>query len=110
MRKYLRELYKKPEYHKKNFALFISGAVTLFIFSIWSMVMFGNKESKLAQKSEESAAGEVITPLRSARMNLGSSLEAIRRAFDEVKGGLEEVNVESKYEDLRNGALDKYYE
>ena len=51
MRKYLAELHKKPDHHKKQFALLASGTITLFTFGVWSPATFGINQELVANDS-----------------------------------------------------------
>ncbi len=87
MDKYLTKLYKKPDHHKKRFALLTSGVVTLFIFGVWSLATFGVgdiSEATIAEKNE-------VSPFESLRTNLAASLEGIRDSFEELKDGALDV-------------------
>ncbi len=109
MRKYLAELYKKPDHHKNRFALLVSGVITLFIFGIWSLTLFGNSGSKVADgNSISNKADEEVSPFQSIRINLGSSLEAIKNSFDGLRNSLDTVDFETEYKDMRDGALKSY--
>lgn len=109
MRKYLAELHKKPDEHKKRFALLVSGAVTLFIFGIWSLTIFGTSGEKIAENDSVFQKGsEEVSPLQSIRMNLGTSLEAIKGIFGGLKNNLDSVDLETGYKDMRDGALNTY--
>ena len=106
MRRYFRELHKKSERHKKSFALFISGGVTLLIFSVWSAVEFGGQEN-LALETNNESQGEV-TPFESLWGNVASSFEALRGSTRGIKEGVESINLELEYEEMRNSALESY--
>lgn len=107
MRRYLSELRKKPDHHKRNFAFFVSGAATLLIFGVWSAVNFGGDREIATSNDEKPIAGEV-SPLESMRMNLGSSIEAIRSGFGGIKQGVEDINLQLEYEEMRDEALESY--
>jgi len=109
MKRYLAELYKKPDHHKKRFALLASGTITLFIFGAWSLAVFPPKADQPLSggKNNDSNVSEV-SPFQSIRMNLATSLEAIRNSFEELKVGLEAVDFEAEYKEMRDGALDTY--
>lgn len=102
MRKYLAELHKKPDHHKRQFALLASGTITLFIFGIWSIATFGINTKIIAEAENE------VSPFQSLRMNVAASLEALRGNFGELKSGLKAVDFEAKYQEMREGALDVY--
>lgn len=106
MRRYIQKLRQKPDHHKRNFAFLVSGTVTLIIFGVWSAVNFGG-EAKLADEGSSRTTGEV-SPLESMRMNLGSSIEAIREGFGGVQEGIEGINLQLEYEEMRNEALESY--
>ncbi|MGB3922070.1 MAG: hypothetical protein WBL19_02185 [Minisyncoccia bacterium] len=106
MRRYIQKLRQKPDHHKRNFAFLVSGTVTLIIFGVWSAVNFGG-ETKLADESGSRVTGEV-SPLESMRMNLGSSIEAVRSGIGGIKDGVEDINLQLEYEEMRNKALESY--
>ncbi|MFZ2484743.1 MAG: hypothetical protein WAX80_00500 [Minisyncoccia bacterium] len=109
MRKYLATLYQRPDHHKKQFALLASSTITLFIFGIWSLTTFGirsTSESTVAVVEVEKQ--DEVSPLQPLRDNLASGLDALRSSFGELKAGLKSVDIESEYENLRDGALDVY--
>ncbi|MEK7176889.1 MAG: hypothetical protein AAB719_01130 [Patescibacteria group bacterium] len=108
MRKYLSELYKKPDHHKNRFALLVSGAVTLFIFGIWSLTLFGNDGSQVADANLSNNANEEVSPFESVRINLGTSLQAFKNSFNDIKNNLNTIDFESEYEEMRDGALNTY--
>lgn len=101
MDKYLAKLHKKPNHHKKRFALLASGTITLFIFGVWSLATFGIGKEIVATEGE-------VSPFQSLRLNLALSLEALGNNFGELKANLRAVDFESEYREMRNGALDSY--
>ena len=108
MRRYLYELHRKPDDHKKRVALMFSGAITLLIFGIWSLAVFGTSGEKLANKDIKSDKVQEVSPFQSIRMNLASSFESVRASFGGLKGSLETVDLEAEYEDMRDNALSNY--
>ena len=82
MRKYLAELHKKPDHHKRQFALLASGTITLFIFGIWSIATFGINTKIIAETENE------VSPFQSLRMSMAASFEALRGNFGELRSGL----------------------
>jgi len=100
MRKYLAELHKKPDHHKKQFALLASGTITLFIFGVWSLATFGINEGIVAKDE----AG----PFQSFRSNVASSLEAIKSNFGQLKDGFKTMDFKTEYQEMKNGALNIY--
>ena len=103
MRKYFRELHKKPDHHKKRFALLASSTVTLFIFGVWALVNFGAENEVVAQETQ-------VSPLESFSASIASSFEAIHDSFMELKDGINinQDTIEGGYKELRNEALDTY--
>ena len=103
MRRYLAKLQKKPDHHKKQFALLASTTITLFIFGIWSLATFGVNTRIVTEENE-------VSPFQSLGTNLASSLEALKGSFGALKSGLKTVDFETKYQEMRDGALDIYGE
>ena len=103
MRRYLAKLQKKPDHHKKQFAFLASTTITLFIFGIWSLATFGVNTRIIAEENE-------VSPFQSLGTNLASSLEALKGSFGALKSGLKTVDFETKYQEMRDGALDIYGE
>lgn len=112
MRRYLAELHTKPDHHKRRFALFASSTITLFIFGVWSLATFGVNDKIIARNNVSVPSTRVesneISPFQSLRLSLAASLEAIRGSFRELKTGLEAINIETEYRELRDGALNIY--
>ena len=106
MRKYLSTLHQRPDHHKRRFALLTSGAITLFIFTVWSFVNFGT----LGTESQAVALSETneVSPFQSLRESLASSFEAFRDTAVEIKDVLKTVDIEVKYGEMKEGALDTY--
>ena len=107
MGKYLNELYKKPDHHKKRFALLSSLTITLFIFGIWSLATFGISDTKIVANAN---VNEEVGPFQSLRMNLASSFDALKSSFGELKTGVEAIDLEAEYTDMRDEALETYGE
>lgn len=92
MDKFLAALHKKPDHHKKRFALLVSGTITLFIFGIWSLVTFPPKTNQpIAGDSNNGSNVSEVSPFESLRMSLGSSFEALQTSFQELKNGTLEI-------------------
>ena len=112
MRKYLAELHKKPDHHKRHFALLASSTITLFIFGFWSLVTFGTNDEIIAENENTPTLSvqrdDEVSPFESLRMSLAASLEALRGNFVELKSGMEAIDFESEYKEMRDGALDVY--
>lgn len=86
MENFLERLHKKPDHHKKRFALLASSTITLFIFALWSLATFGiNRESVITKTETE------VGPLESFRSSLASSFEALRSSLEDLKNGTLEI-------------------
>ena len=114
MRKYLAQLHKKPDHHKKQFAFLVSGTITLFIFGVWSLATFGMNDGVIV-KNDTSSTGTIskmteseVTPFQSFRSNLASSLDALKINFGELKRSFETMNLETEYKEMKDGALNIY--
>jgi len=109
---YLSELHRKPDRHKKRFALLASGTITLIIFGVWSMVNFGTGLGVTAD-SRQSSGAEVaessgISPFESLRLNLAASIEGLRSNLKGLKAGLDALDLEAGYNEMKNRALNIY--
>ena len=104
MRKYLTTLHTRSNRHKKRFALLVSSFFTLFIFGMWSLVNFGTSPSVVAEKEKVNEIG----PFQSIRANLASSFDALNASFDDLKTGFQSIDVNDKYQEMRDNALDIY--
>ena len=123
MRKYLSTLHEKPAGHKKRFALLTSGAITLFIFGVWSLATFGmngigiNKEIFTRKDDVPTPSVRVeneVSPLGSLYKSLVASVGTLLDSFGELKTsletGLERVDLEAEYKKVEMGTLEIYGE
>ncbi|MEX2013894.1 MAG: hypothetical protein WD896_00885 [Parcubacteria group bacterium] len=117
MRRYLAELYKKPDHHKRQFAFLTSSTLTLFIFGVWALATFGTNTGTIAKvedgKSSKSAplvvrAGKEVSPFQSVSMSLAASFQALKNSLGELKSGFRNIDLEAEYKEMREGALDIY--
>jgi len=109
MKRYLAELHKKSDYHKKRFAFLASGAVTLFIFGAWSLVIFPPRvDPSLALGKSEDAKVSEVSPFQSLGINLAASISALRDSFKGLEAKLKDIDFETNYIDIRKEALDTY--
>lgn len=88
MRHYLATLHKKPDHHKRRFALLVSGSVTVLIFTVWALVTFGPQGSWADNSKTSERAHQEVGPLESIRMNVSSSLDSIQYSFEGLKGNV----------------------
>jgi len=112
MRKYLAELHKKPDHHKKQFALLASGTITLFIFGVWSLATFGVNSNGVVADNNISNVSTVseseMGPLQSFGSSVASSWEAIKNSFGQLQDGLKTINFDTEYQEMKDGALKTY--
>ncbi len=78
---YFSTLHRQPPEHKRFFAIFVSGAITVFIFGIWSLVKFGGGAEVVAQNENINEVG----PFESFSSNIAGSLQALKDSFVELK-------------------------
>ncbi len=103
MYKYLDKVREKPAHHRRRFAFLTSSTITLFIFGIWSLAMFGGSGgSTVADSRDENS------PFESFTANVGSALDTFKSDFDNVWEKVESVDLESEYSEMRQDALDTY--
>ena len=113
MKQYLRTIHQRSPAHKKRFALAVSGCVTLTIFGVWSFVVFGNKNPILAENPNPSVAvvsvsadnSNVSSPFDDISSGIAGVFEAIKNQFGQVKQSVNSIDVQNKYEEVRNQAL-----
>lgn len=114
MENFLNKLHKKPDHHKKMFALLSSATITLFIFGIWSLANFGISDQSIVATNSDSSdqvnTSSEVSPIQSIRMSLASSFEALKSSFGELKNSVKSIDLESEYLDMRDGALETYGE
>lgn len=103
MRRYLAELHKKSDHHKRRFALLASGTITLFIFGVWSLATFGVDTRPIAEsKSQE------IGPFQLFARNMANSFEALKGTFGAIKSSFKGVDFEAEYQEMKKDTLDIY--
>lgn len=108
---YFAELHRRPDHHKKRFAFLTSLTITLFIFSIWSLAVFGVSDNKIVVSNEPVIISETENetgPFKAFYLNLASSFSAIGTSFKELKNGVETINIESGYTEMRDNSLEIY--
>ena len=105
MRQYLATLHKRPVHHKKRFALVTAGSFTLLIFAIWALATFGREAPTTASANQ---AIEEANPFGSLWRGIGAGWESLINSTDELKAGLEAVNPETGFEEMRAKTLNTY--
>ena len=109
MENYLYRLSQKSDHHKKRFALGVSGCFTAIIFLIWSFVNFGGAATVVAENVPNSNAKEAISPFENIGKGFASAWTAIKYQLEDTGNTIEKVNLDSKYEEIRNDALNNQY-
>ncbi len=118
MRTYLSTLHEKSDSHKKRFALLVSGGATMIIFTIWSLVNFGNggvlaqNENDLVNsESKRVATVSEVSPLESIGASVSSSFAALGEAWDTLKDGMDELgdfDINASYEEMKERSINTY--
>lgn len=105
MRRYLSTIHTKSEAHKKRFALGVSAATTLSIFAVWSFFMFSPvKSDTLAEVNAPKNPNEV-SPFANLQGGVAASVQALKDQFNQVKGSVKQVDLQTQYEQMRADAL-----
>ncbi len=115
MKRYLATLHTKPERHKKRFALLVSGATTLLIFSVWGLVNFGTG-GLLAQDNPQDSVlvanavqSREVGPLESLKTGMAASWEGLSEIFDTMKAGFGVMtDLEADYTEMKSNVLSDY--
>jgi hypothetical protein len=105
MENYLYRLSQKSDHHKKRFALGVSGCFTAIIFLIWSFINFGGAATVVSENIPNRDAKEAISPFENIGKGLASAWSAIKYQFEDTTKTIDKVNLDSKYEEIRNDAL-----
>lgn len=103
MHRYLANLHKKSDRHKKHFAFLVSGTVTLLILGVWSLATFGVNGGVMAETKNDE-----VSPFQSWRASLASGFESLRGDFGALESSLKAVDFEAKYREMKDGALKVY--
>jgi hypothetical protein len=110
MKEYLETLHTRTPEHKHRFALVTSGGFTLIIFTFWAMATFGVDNSTMAKTNSKTAKQEIteVSPLDSLLGSVIAAFNSIRGGTGDLKGGLEVVDFQGKYTDLKEDTLNTY--
>ncbi len=105
MKEYLKTIHQRSSAHKRRFALLVSGGATLFIFGIWSLVVFGSKGVTVADTTTQAGNQNVVSSFEDIKGGVANSLEAVKNQVNQVKQAITTTNVENKYQEVRDQAL-----
>lgn len=104
MEEYLHKLRAKPVHHKKYFALGVSGCFTAIVFLVWSFVNFGGAGAVVAKNIPDEKV-RAISPFENVGKGFANAWSSIKNQFDETSSSLDSVDLEGKYQEVRNDAL-----
>src|SRR5688572_20048444 len=109
MRRYLSTLHKRSDKHKNNFALLVSAAFTLIMFSVWHFAHYGG-EPVVADSDgvRELAATHEVGPFESLTASVTGGWEEVRENFEGLLDNLNSMDVEQGYEEMKGRTLDTY--
>ncbi len=102
----MRTIHQRSHAHKQRFALLTSGGITLMIFGIWSLVVFGGRTAQVAEAPVvEVKAVDAESPFEGLKGGVANSFNAVKEQAEKIKETIANVNVETKYQEVRNEAL-----
>ena len=104
MENYLEQLRKKPDHHKKYFALGVSSCFTAIMFLIWSFAHFGGNTPVVAENVPNPSTKEV-SPFENIGNSIANAWSAMRGRLNETGNSIEKVDLDNKYQEIRNDAL-----
>lgn len=90
MNRFIHELHRKPEVHRKRIALWTSVGVTLLIFGIWSLVTFG-LSSESATVASDNSQEHQASILNSLKTGTAAAIQSITGSARDDKAVLEPV-------------------
>jgi cytoskeletal protein RodZ len=96
MYQYISELRKKPDHHKRRFALLASGAITGMIFIAWLSVLLPQNANQII--AEERSSSSNVTPISSLKSSVAQVVTAARELFTETTSTLD---FESEYNKMK---------
>ncbi|MDB5194784.1 MAG: hypothetical protein JWN50_798 [Parcubacteria group bacterium] len=107
VRKYLAGMHTRPEHHKKRFALAVSGSATLLIFTLWTLARFGagGTPDTVAQTPVSDTSSSALSPVASLKASAVDAWSTITGQIDKAKQGLQSVDLQNSYTEVRNDAL-----
>lgn len=108
MRTYLSTLHKRSAKHKNNFALLVAGGFTLIMFGVWHFMNYAEAPVAQEEPVRELAATHEVGPFESLAASVTDGWEAVRESFEGFLDGLNTVDVEQGYEEMKNRTLDTY--
>ncbi len=118
MRTYISTLHQRSDGHKKRFALAVSGGVTMIIFSIWTLVNFGqggvlaqNENELVNSNSQKVAEVSEVSPLESIGASVSSSFAALKKAWGDLTTGMDQLgdfDINGSYEEMKERTINTY--
>lgn len=104
MENYLEQLRQKPDHHKRYFALGVSGCFTAIIFLAWTFAHFGGAATVVAENVPNQGR-EGQSPFESISNSVANAWSAMKGQLNNTGNNLEKVDLDNKYQKIRNDAL-----
>jgi hypothetical protein len=108
MKRYLSTLHTRSHRHRKNFALLVSGLFTLLIFTIWSIIHLGaggQTDIAALPAITTSETANALSPLAGLKETFSNSLTTFKESINQAKAGLNSVDIQNGYNQVRDEAL-----
>jgi hypothetical protein len=104
MENYLEQMRQRPEHHKKYFALGVSGCFTAIIFLVWVFANFGGAATVVAENVPDKQS-QGASPFENISNSVANAWSAMRGELSERGKSIEKVDLDNKYQEIRNDAL-----
>jgi hypothetical protein len=108
MDEYLTKLRQKPDHHKKYFAFGVSGCFTALMFLIWTFANFGGAATVVAKNVPDEEV-RAVSPFENIGESVASAWIAIKKQVGNTSDTIEKTNLDGKYKEIRNDALNNQY-
>ncbi len=109
MKKYLATIHTRSDRHKTSFALGVSGGFTLLIFAVWFIAR--EPAAPIAKKEGPSQLAGVVhevSPLESLAATAANAWDGILASFHLFNQGIENINLDESYKELKNESIGSY--
>jgi hypothetical protein len=121
MSSYLSTIHTKSPAHKKRFAFGVSAGFTLVIFAFWSFATFSGQNKVVADSNSlqpVQVAGAAAafkasnnvnaeSPFDTLKTGFSDTMSAIKDGLSQTKTSIDSVDMNSKYQNVRNDALNQ---
>jgi|ERR1035437_1298315 Trk-type K+ transport system membrane component len=102
MYKYIENLRKGPDHHKRRFTLVATSAITGAIFLAWLSVLFPQNVSTVVADSQQSQVSDQVTPIGTLEASVGQAFGAIKSLFDNTTKTVTDVNLQDQYSKMKD--------